>query len=122
MTDKYFVFKQAGEEVHKILAGSLNDGELKTYAKLVAGGEIIYKIFLEPQNGKPRILKEGKTSEGEFQRIVQYYEKALLKPSGGKWREIKPVVIELDDKEMQALKYIPRIQAEAGETNPETGR
>lgn len=117
--ERYFVFKEEDEKLHKIFTGDTDRGELKVYSKETPEGDIVYKIFLEPQNEKPRILKEGKTSREEFNRLIHYYENAMLKPVGNKWQEIKPTVINLDERDVSMMKRLARARGFAWSPIPE---
>jgi len=117
--ERYFVFKKEDERLHKVYTGDTGRGELKVYSKETLEGEIVYKIFLEPKEEKPRILKEGKASREEFNRLIQYYENAMLKPAGNSWQEIKPTVINLDERDMSMMKRLARTREFAWSGIPE---
>jgi len=104
----YFVFKKEDEKLHKILIGDAKRGELKVYSKETQDGKIVYKIFIEPENDKARILREGKTFPEEFNTLIHYYENVFLKPAGSEWREIRPTVINLDERDMSKIRMLTR--------------
>lgn len=89
-----YIYKEPGEEVHKILVADIEGKRLKAFSKVESSnGQISFKIFTEDANRKMETIAEGTGTKEDFEQELKKWHDDLLKPVGESWREVKPKFI-----------------------------